>query len=84
MPVILSDETWTRIQNMLDDYESGVLRVIPGKGLRVQEQRTTDAHCPGTLLTIDEKDPGAFGFGTLNLNVCISGQGQYKTFLTKL
>ena len=53
MPVILSDETWARIEAMLRDYESGVLRVIPGQGLKFQEQTTTISNCPGTIITVD-------------------------------
>lgn len=53
MPVLLSDETWVRISKMLEDYESGVLRVIPGKGLKFEEQRTGKSNCPGTKLGVD-------------------------------
>lgn len=53
MPVLLSDDTWTRIQKMLEDYESGVLRVIPGNGLKLEEQTTVKANCPGTKIAID-------------------------------
>lgn len=53
MPVLLSDETWTRIEKMLEDYEAGVLRVIPGKGLKIEEQTTPTANCPGTKLGVD-------------------------------
>lgn len=41
MPVILSDETWARIEKMLEDYENGVLGFIPGKGLKYEEQITS-------------------------------------------
>lgn len=53
MPVILSDETWTRIEKMLEDYESGVLRVIPGKGLKLEQQVSVKSNCPGTVLGVD-------------------------------
>jgi hypothetical protein len=53
MPVILSDETWMRIEKMLADYEAGVLRVIPGVGLRIEEQITAKANCPGTKIGVD-------------------------------
>jgi hypothetical protein len=53
MPVILSDETWMRIEKMLQDYEAGVLRVIPGNGLRLDEQISTKANCPGTTISVD-------------------------------
>ena len=53
MPVLLSDETWMRIEKMLADYESGVLRVIPGDGLKLDEQRTGKANCPGTKISVD-------------------------------
>ncbi len=53
MPVILSDETWVRIEKMLDDYESGVLRVIPGNGLKWDEQITAKSNCPGSKLSVD-------------------------------
>lgn len=53
MPVILSDDTWTRIEKMLEDYESGVLRFIPGAGLKYEEQTTVKANCPGTKIGVD-------------------------------
>lgn len=53
MPVILSDETWVRIEKMLEDYESGVLRVIPGKGMKYEEQITATSNCPGTKIGVD-------------------------------
>lgn len=53
MPVILSNETWARIEKMLEDYESGVLRFIPGKGLKYEEQITTKSNCPGTKIGVD-------------------------------
>jgi len=53
MPVLLSDETWTRIEKMLADYESGVLRVIPGEGLKLAEQQSAKANCPGTVIKVD-------------------------------
>ncbi len=86
MPVILSDETWARIQKMLTDYESGVLRVIPGEGLKLEEQVSVKASCPGTKMSIDlsHAKPQSFGFGTLNLNVCIGGNSVAKDFLTRI
>ena len=56
MPVILSDDTWTRIQKMLEDYESGVLRVIPGAGMKYEEQVTVKSNCPGTKIGVDGTD----------------------------
>ena len=53
MPVILSDETWTRIEKMLEDYESGALRVIPGTGMKYEEQMSAKVNCPGTKIGID-------------------------------
>ena len=50
---MLSDETWTRIEKMLQDYESGVLRFIPGTGLKYEEQVTVVSNCPGTKIGID-------------------------------
>lgn len=53
MPVLLSDDTWARIEKMLEDYESGVLRVIPGKGLKLEEERTHTSNCPGIKIGVD-------------------------------
>lgn len=61
MPVILSDDTWTRIEKMLMDYESGVLRVIPGKGLKFEEQVTVKSNCPGTKLGVDPSSTNTAG-----------------------
>jgi hypothetical protein len=38
MPVLLSDETWKRIEAMLIEYErGGMCRVVPGTGLKYEE-----------------------------------------------
>jgi len=86
MPVILSDETWARISGMLLDYESGALRTIPGTGLKYLEQVSGKSNCPGTKLGVDVQEliNTSFGFGTLNLNVCVNGTPESHIFLTKL
>lgn len=81
MPVLLKDETWARIEKMLEDYESGVLRVIPVNGLKVIEQITTKANCPGTKIGIDPNDPN--GFLILTLDVCVNGNSETHEFLVK-
>lgn len=53
MPVILSDETWSRIEKMLEDYDAGLLYVIPGIGLKVEEEIAPQAHCPGRKIGVD-------------------------------
>ena len=59
MPVLLSDDTWHRIEKMLEDYEAGILRVIPGEGLKLSEQRSAKSNCPGTIIQVDGvKCPG--------------------------
>jgi len=70
---------------MLEDYESGVLRVIPGYALKYQEQLTATANCPGTRLAVNPSDliPGIGGgtLSTLNINVCIDGSSEEHTFV---
>lgn len=83
MPVILSDATWMRIEKMLTDYESGVLRVIPGDGLKIDEQRTVKANCPGTKMSVDVTSSDK-AFPSLNVNVCIDGSPVEKNFLIKI
>lgn len=51
--IVLSEETWLKIQRMLEDWENGALRVIPGDGLKIQEQPTAKIHCRGTRIAID-------------------------------
>lgn len=80
MPVLLSDDTWTRIEKMLDDYESGVLRVIPGKGLKIEEQKTPKANCPGTKMGFDDSS-GNSPFKVLSLDVCVGGNSETHGFL---
>lgn len=80
MPVILSDETWTRIQQMLADYDAGILRVIPGEGLEIKEQVTSKANCPGTKIGTAKGKPPA-GFSLLSLDVCIGGNSETHDFL---
>jgi hypothetical protein len=36
--IILSQETWARIEKMLEDYEAGSFEVRPGLGLKYEEQ----------------------------------------------
>lgn len=79
MPVILSDDTWARIEKMLEDYEAGVLRVIPGNGLKLDEQISAKANCPGTKLSVDPTD--ATGFPAIALDVCVDGSPVNHTFL---
>ena len=83
MPVLLSDESWLRLQKMLEDYESGVLRVIPGKGLLYGEQHTAKANCPGTKLIVNPNDLLGGTLSTLNINVCINGVSTPHTFVIK-
>ena len=79
MPVILSDDTWLRIQKMLEDYESGVLRVIPGKSLAYEEQISAKSNCPGTKIGFNPDDLPASN--TLTLDVCVDGSPQTHTFV---
>jgi len=79
MPVLLSDETWARIEKMLEDYESGVLRVIPGVGMKYEEQTTAKANCPGTKMgTFLGSLPAS---NLLNVSVCINNVATPHTFV---
>lgn len=41
MPVILSDETWAKLQKLLDDYDNGFKDSIQlGEGLKFEERGT--------------------------------------------
>ena len=79
MPVILSDETWTRIQRLLEDYENGVLGVIPGTGLKYEEIVTAKRNQQPTIKIGAEMsaasticnpgnppETGTYIFGTIN------------------
>lgn len=83
MPVILSDETWVRIENMLKDYEAGILYLIPGSGLKVEEEITPLAHCPGRRIAVDLTGSNV-PFPTRPINVCVDGSPELINFLVKL
>ena len=76
--VILSQDTYMRIMKMLAKWEAGQI-VELGQGLKLLETGTGYEK-----IGIDPNNLVNVAFGTLNLNVCIGGTGQFRTFLTKL